>query len=76
MIPDRAPAVETSKAELSIESVPVALPMAVLPVEEVFKFNVGAVIAAVPEPKVKVKPVKPVEAIAPEVEVRFKAPVV
>ncbi len=34
------------------EKVPVALPMAVFPVEEVFRFRVGAVMAAVPEDRV------------------------
>jgi hypothetical protein len=75
--PVKAPPVVTFNPPLLVKAkVPVALPIAVLPVEEVFKFKVGAVIAAVPEARVRVKPVKPVEEIAPEVEVKERAPVV
>lgn len=51
--PVNAPAVVTFKPPEEVkEKVPVALPMAVLPVLEVFKLSVGAVIAAVPEERV------------------------
>ena len=56
--------------------VPVSFPMAVFPVDDVFRLRVGAVIAAVPEVKVSVKAVRPVELIVPDVEVNDKAPVV
>lgn len=74
--PEIAPAVVIFKALEVRAKVPVAFPRAVFPVDEVLRFNVGAVIAAVPEESVKVNPVNPVEAIAPEVEVSVKAPVV
>lgn len=50
--PVKAPAVETFKPLEVKANVPVALPTAVLPVEAVFRFKVGAVIAAVPEDRV------------------------
>lgn len=53
VMPERTPAVVTFNPPEEVSAnVPVALPMAVLPVDEVFKFKVGAVIAAVPEERV------------------------
>jgi len=75
--PVRAPPVVTFNPPLDVsEKVPVPFPIAVLPVDEVFKLSVGAVIAAVPDDKVCVNPVSPVKEIDPEVEVRLRAPVV
>jgi hypothetical protein len=92
VIPDRAPAVETSKAEELSENVPVPLPKLIFPVPVVLrlasllptKFKVvvpvrvvvGAVMAAVPEERVWVNPVRPVLLIDPEVLVRDSTPVV
>lgn len=51
--PVRAPPVVTFKPPVEVRAkVPEALPIAVLPVLAVFKFKVGAVMAAVPELKV------------------------
>lgn len=51
--PVKAPPVVTFNPPLLVKAkVPVALPMDVLPVDEVFKFKVGAVMAAVPEERV------------------------
>jgi hypothetical protein len=75
--PVRAPAVVTLSPPFDVSAkVPVEFPIAVFPVEAVFKLSVGAVIAAVPEERVCVSPVSPVEEIDPAVDVRFRAPVV
>lgn len=75
--PVKAPAVETFSPPFEVKAkVPVELPIAVFPVEAVFKLSVGAVIAAVPDERVNVSPVSPVLETAPDVEVRDKAPVV
>lgn len=75
--PVKAPPVVTFNPPEDVRAkVPVAFPIAVFPVEAVFKLSVGAVIAAVPEDSVCVSPVSPVEEIAPDVDVRDNAPVV
>lgn len=75
--PVNAPPVVTFSPPFEVKAkVPVALPIAVFPVEEVLRLRVGAVIAAVPEDRVYVSPVSPVEEMAPEVDVRDNAPVV
>lgn len=75
--PVSAPPVVTLSPPFEVKAnVPVEFPTAVLPVEDVFRFNVGAVMAAVPDESVCVSPVSPVEEMAPDVDVRFKAPVV
>lgn len=71
------PAVETDQAVPPVSAnVPVPFPIAVFPVDDVLRLSVGAVMAAVPDDKVWVNPVSPVEETDPEVEVRFRAPVV
>ena len=51
--PVSAPPVVTFNPPFEVKAkVPVALPIEVFPVDEVFKFRVGAVIAAVPEESV------------------------
>jgi hypothetical protein len=56
-------------------AMPEVFPILVAPVDDVFIFKIGAVIAAVPDARVWVNPVSPVELIEPEVEVRLSAPV-
>ncbi len=73
--PVSAPPVETFKPLEVKAKVPVALPIEVFPVEEVFRFRVGAVNAAVPEESVYVSAVRPVAEIEPEVAVKSIAPV-
>ena len=75
--PVNAPPVVTFSPPEDVKAkVPVPFPIAVFPVEDVFRFNVGAVIAAVPEDSVCVRPVNPVELIEPDVDVKLKAPAV
>ncbi len=68
------PVVTFSPVEVKAK-VPEEFPTAVFPVPEVLRLRVGAVIAAVPDELVRVNPVSPVADIAPDVPVKFRAPV-
>ena len=75
--PVSAPPIVTLSPPLDVrENVPRPFPIAVLPVELVLRLSVGAMIAAVPNERVWVNPVSPVELIEPEVDVSESAPVV